>query len=159
MSRNSIQIDDYVANPRRFFSGPFEVADSMDLKCRDKIRILESWKLDAERLSDSDAENMTGGEESNLRDVAKALLQVKAYDASLKASSSRGKSQRRSGTGTAAQNQTTMAVGVGAAVGAGAGAVLAAAAALPMAVTLVQATLVGAIGGGICSVFLRSSRR
>ena len=154
---SNAQIDDYVANPRHHFRGPFEVADSTMLKSRDKIRILESWKLDAQRLSESSDENMTGGEESDLRDVSKALLQVKAHESSSKpVANSRKPTARMAPT---MRPQTASAIGVGAVVGAGAGAVLATAAAVPLALTLVQTTLVGAVTGGICSVFLRSSRR
>jgi hypothetical protein len=36
--------------------------------------VLESWELDARRLAEATAEGMSGGEDSRLREVAKARL-------------------------------------------------------------------------------------
>ena len=70
------QIDDLVANPHRHFNSPVEVLKDDEISTADKRRILESWKLDASRLAESTAENMSGGEESELREVSKTLLQL-----------------------------------------------------------------------------------
>jgi hypothetical protein len=94
------QIESYVANPRSYFSGPFEVVESTQLNVDDKRRILESWKLDAQQLAVGTAENMTGGEETDLREVSRALLQLDAIsepDPAL-ATSSRGSHDRKSGS-------------------------------------------------------------
>ncbi len=74
------QIDDLVANPHRHFNRPVEVLDAVEINNDDKRRILESWKLDASRLAESTAENMSGGEESELREVSKTLLQLDAME-------------------------------------------------------------------------------
>src|SRR5215475_13024454 len=69
-------IEDMVAYPHRHFNNPVEVLQDNDLTNDEKRRILESWKLDAQRLAESTAENMTGGEESDLREVSKTLVQL-----------------------------------------------------------------------------------
>src|ERR1700753_3540966 len=68
--------DDMVAYPHRHFNNPVEVLQDNDLTNDEKRRILESWKLDAQRLAESTAENMSGGEESDRREVSKTLLQL-----------------------------------------------------------------------------------
>jgi hypothetical protein len=50
------------------------------LKHKDRLRIFESWKLEAQRLAESTAENMSGGEKTNLRDVSRALMHLKSKE-------------------------------------------------------------------------------
>ena len=70
-------VEDLIANPNRHFDHPVDVLNEPTLSKDEKRRILESWKLDAQRLAESTAENMSGGEETDLRDVAKVLVQLK----------------------------------------------------------------------------------
>src|SRR5262249_39614597 len=73
-------VEDLIANPNRHFDHPVEVLNEPTLATDEKRGILESWKLDAQRLAESTAENMTGGEESDLRDVSKVLVQLKEME-------------------------------------------------------------------------------
>lgn len=150
------RIDEYVANPRSHFGGPYEVVDSMDLEAADKRRILESWKLDAQQLADGTSENMTGGEETDLRDVSQALLQLEAFDPTLKPV------DRVAGSAPGRNIKTpipmSLAAPLGGFVGAGAGAMIAAAAAAPILLSVLQGAVIGVVAGGISSVFLRSSK-
>jgi len=74
------RIDDLVANPHRHFGDPREVLSESDLSFADKRRILESWKFDAQRLAESTAENMSGGEQSDLREISKTLVELKMLE-------------------------------------------------------------------------------
>ncbi|RYG38134.1 MAG: hypothetical protein EON93_02575 [Burkholderiales bacterium] len=73
-------VDDLIAYPQRHFGRPEEVLNEPTLSVDKKRRILESWKLDAQRLAESTAENMSGGEETDLRDVSKVLIQLKSME-------------------------------------------------------------------------------
>jgi hypothetical protein len=42
----------------------------------EKIKILQSWELDARRLLESAEENMTGGEKDRLPEIQSALRQL-----------------------------------------------------------------------------------
>jgi hypothetical protein len=135
------QIDDLVANPNRHFSSPGEVLDAEEISNDDKRRILESWKLDASRLAESTAENMSGGEESELREVSKTLLQLDEMR-DKPAVVTRGEPRHRSGVG--------MGLGIGAGIGLviGIGVVIAypAAGVFPV---LLEAAAIGAVVGGV----------
>ena len=73
-------VDELVMQPTRHFDNPGEVLTYPGLKHKDRLRILESWKLDAQRLAESTAENMSGGEKTNLRDVSRALMHLKSME-------------------------------------------------------------------------------
>jgi hypothetical protein len=49
-----------------------------ELSRDEKIKILQSWELDARRLLESAEENMTGGEKDRLPEVLKALRELGA---------------------------------------------------------------------------------
>ena len=65
-------------DPTRFFDRPRAVLDDPRLDAAQKRRILESWALDAQRLSESEAENMPGRatERPFLREAKLALLEL-----------------------------------------------------------------------------------
>lgn len=69
-------LDELIANPHRHFGHPADVLNEPTLSTDEKRRILESWKQDAQRLAESTAENMSGGEETDLRDVSKVLVEL-----------------------------------------------------------------------------------
>ncbi len=69
-------VDELVLDPRKWFDVPEEVLSDRRLSFADKKRILESWQLDAARLAESTGENMTGGEETNLREVSRVLVEL-----------------------------------------------------------------------------------
>jgi hypothetical protein len=142
------RVDDMVASPNRHFSAPREVLADNALSFDDKRRILESWKLDAQRLAESTAENMTGGEETDLREVSKTLVELKAMTGDQKMV----KPRRRRGAGMA------LSVATGAVVGAGAGLVLLSVTAAAPILTLSQTTLAGGLLGGLVRVFRKTAK-
>jgi hypothetical protein len=130
------QVDEMVGYPTRHFARPDEVLNHPSLSSKDKRRILESWKLDAQRLADSTDENMTGGEESNLRDISRALVHLKITTTPL-----------------AIQPKRTAPVGsgmtIGGLLGAGVGLVAAAATATVSLALIAQTTMAGLVIGGV----------
>jgi hypothetical protein len=64
-----------IDDPSRAFSSPREVVESK-LPREEKIKILQSWELDARRLLESAEENMTGGEKDRLPEIQRALRQL-----------------------------------------------------------------------------------
>ena len=130
----SPQVEDLISHPTRYFSDPREVLQDQKLTHTDKRKILESWKLDASRLAESTAENMTGGEEGDLREVSKALLELKEVEVPV----------------VAVRRSTTLPSGlvIGALLGAGAG-LVAVALTGPSLVFVAQTTVVGLILGGV----------
>ena len=73
-----IDIDDAVMDPTRYFSRPAEVLDDARLNREEKRRILHSWALDAELISEAESENMRGriDDRSYLREAKLALLKL-----------------------------------------------------------------------------------
>lgn len=74
----AFDIDAAVLDPTRFFERPQAVLEDARLDSAQKRRILESWALDAQRLSESEAENMPGRatERPFLREAKLALLEL-----------------------------------------------------------------------------------
>lgn len=140
-------VDQMVMQPTRHFDNPDEVLSHPGLKYKDRVRILESWKLDAQRLAESTAENMSGGEQGDLSEVSRALLQLKGMD-KLPRAIQRGDAQRPVAAGMA----------IGGLLGAGAGLVAAAATTTVSLPLIVQTSIVGVIVGGIAGA-LRSPQR
>ncbi len=138
-------VEDLIAHPQRHFSRPDDVLLEPKLSVGEKRRILESWKLDAQRLAESTAENMTGGEETDLREVSKVLIQLKSMEAMPEAR----------------QPKEGMAVGggmaIGALVGAGAGVVMSAVT-VPSIALVAQAAVAGLILGGVVTAVQNSLR-
>lgn len=138
-------VEDLIAYPQRYFSSPDKVLVEPELTVDQKRRILESWKLDAQRLAESTAENMTGGEETDLREVSKVLIQLKGMEDMPVAHQS--KESAGVGTGMAA----------GALLGAGAGLVISAVT-IPSIALVAQASVVGLILGGIGAAVRKTLR-
>ena len=128
-------VEDLIASPNRHFGHPIDVLNEPSLSTDDKRRILESWKLDAQRLAESTAENMSGGEETDLRDVSKVLVKLKSMEDMPVAH------QRKTSTGVGA------GMAAGALLGAGAGLVISAVT-VPSILLVAQASIVGLIIGG-----------
>ncbi len=135
-------VEDLIVNPNRHFGHPVDVLNEPALSIDDKRHILESWKLDARRLAESTAENMSGGEETDLRDVSKVLIQLNEMDEAPVAKQHGPKlaTINTKGVGTG--------MGLGAIVGAGAG-LLITAATTPSLAVIMQATVVSVIFGGV----------
>ena len=73
-----IDVDNAVMDPTRFYSRPCDVLNDARLNRDEKRRILESWALDAELISEAESENMRGraGDRSYLQEAKLALLQL-----------------------------------------------------------------------------------
>ena len=65
-----------IADPTREYDQPMDVVKDSGLDAGEKLRILESWKKDAELLSTAQSENMTGGERPQLQDVMLAIQEL-----------------------------------------------------------------------------------
>jgi hypothetical protein len=138
-------VEDLIAHPQRHFSRPDDVLVEPTLTNEEKRRILESWRLDAQRLAESTAENMSGGEESDLREVSKVLIQLTSMEGMPQAH----QVKPRAGVGAG--------MAAGALVGAGAGLVISAVT-VPSIGLVVQASIVGLILGGIAAALRKSMR-
>ncbi len=138
-------VEDLIAYPQRHFGRPEEVLNEPTLSVDDKRRILESWKLDAQRLAESTAENMSGGEETDLRDVSKVLIQLKSLEGMPVAR------QPKQGSDVGAGMAT------GALVGAGTGLVISAVT-VPSIALVAQVAVVGLIIGGVVGAVRKSTR-
>lgn len=77
-SQDTIDVDSAVMDPTRYFSRPAEVLDAAALNRDEKRRILQSWALDAQLISEAESENMRGrpGDPSYLREAKLALLKL-----------------------------------------------------------------------------------
>lgn len=138
-------VEDLIAYPQRYFDRPDEVLAEPTLSTDEKRRILESWKLDAQRLAESTAENMSGGEESNLREVSKVLIQLKTMEELPVAHQSKTSSDAVPG------------MAVGALAGAGAGLVISAIT-IPSIILVAQASVIGLVIGGIGGAMRKKKR-
>lgn len=144
-------VEDLIANPNRHFGHPIDVLNEPTLSTDDKRRILESWKLDAQRLAESTAENMSGGEETDLRDVSKVLVQLNEMEKAPVAT------QHDPKLATIDTKGVGVGMGLGAIVGAGAGLLITAVTA-PSLVVIAQATVVGVIIGGVTAAVRNAVR-
>ncbi len=138
-------VEDLISHPQRHFGRPEDVLNEPTLGVDEKRRILESWKLDAQRLAESTAENMSGGEETDLRDVSKVLVQLKSMEEMPVAR------QPKQGS------DVGVGMATGALVGAGAGLVISAVT-VPSIMLVAQVALVGLIVGGVSGAVRKSSR-
>jgi hypothetical protein len=66
-------IDKARLDPASTYATPQDVADDERLTCEQKIEILKSWAYDEQRLAESEAEGMGGGERSIEREVLRVL--------------------------------------------------------------------------------------
>ncbi len=74
----ALDMDAVALDPTRFYERPSDVLADERLDTSQKRRILESWALDAQRLSESESENMTGRvtERPFLQEAKLALLEL-----------------------------------------------------------------------------------
>ena len=73
----ALEIDAMVLHAADHFAKPGDVVKEARLTTAQKQRILESWALDAELLSQAESENMHGDEQPRLREVKLALLSLR----------------------------------------------------------------------------------
>jgi hypothetical protein len=76
VSTHQEQVESAISDPTRHYARPMDVVHDESLEPKDKRRILESWKKDAELLSTAQDENMSGGERPQLQDVSLALTEL-----------------------------------------------------------------------------------
>jgi hypothetical protein len=65
-----------VRDPADCFAAPMDVVNDSRFTHDEKHRILESWALDAQLLSQAEAENMPGKDRPWLQEVHLALLEL-----------------------------------------------------------------------------------
>ncbi|MDY6947542.1 MAG: hypothetical protein SXG53_17670 [Pseudomonadota bacterium] len=75
-STHESTVCDAISDPTKAYEGPMDVVRDSGLEASEKLRILESWKKDAELLSTAQDENMAGGERPQLQDVLTALQEL-----------------------------------------------------------------------------------
>lgn len=75
-SNQKLDVDLAVRDPADYFACPMDVVNDARLSSAEKKRILESWALDAQLLSQAEAENMPGSERPLLQEVHLALLEL-----------------------------------------------------------------------------------
>lgn len=71
--KTTLDLEQALLSPSTVFETPAEVLTVPGLSHEERSKILEQWKLDAQRLEESADENMSGGERSRLSEVSKAL--------------------------------------------------------------------------------------
>jgi hypothetical protein len=78
MHTEQFDIESAVLDPTRFYERPKDVLGDDRLDPAQKRRILESWALDAQRLSEAEGENMPGRvtERPFLREAKLALIEL-----------------------------------------------------------------------------------
>jgi len=68
------EIEERVKTPDHFYTSAALVLEDDALVAEEKLRVLRSMQVDAERLSASTAENMGGGEEApSLAEIRRAI--------------------------------------------------------------------------------------
>jgi hypothetical protein len=85
MSTHQEQVESAISDPTRHYARPMDVVHDASLDAEEKLKILESWKKDAELLSTAQDENMSGGERPQLQDVSLALTELQRERDSLNA--------------------------------------------------------------------------
>jgi hypothetical protein len=74
--RDQARVDAAIHDPTNVYASPMDVVEDDSIGMDDKKRILDSWHWDAIRLSESEAEAMTGGERDRLREVMVAIAEL-----------------------------------------------------------------------------------
>ena len=75
-STHESTVCDAISDATKAYSHPMDVVRDDQLEAGEKLRILESWKKDAELLSTAQDENMAGGERPQLQDVLLAIQEL-----------------------------------------------------------------------------------
>jgi hypothetical protein len=71
-----VDIESVIKDPANYFARPFDVIKDARFTPGEKHRILSAWALDAELVSQAEAENMSGNSPPGLREVKLALLEL-----------------------------------------------------------------------------------
>jgi hypothetical protein len=86
-----VDIDSLLANPSAYFAHPSDILDS-GLSRTAQRKLLHQWDQDARLLAEAETEGMSGGEESMLSRVRRAILAFEEREAA------RPRASRPSGT-------------------------------------------------------------
>jgi hypothetical protein len=73
-----VPLDKAKLDPASTYATPQDVADDRRLTREQKIEILKSWAWDEQRLAESEAEGMGGGERSIEREVLRVIGELEA---------------------------------------------------------------------------------
>jgi hypothetical protein len=73
---NTLDVEEAIKDPANHFPSPADVVNDLRFTPAEKQRILNAWALDAELLSQAEAENMPGKTPPRLREVKLALLEL-----------------------------------------------------------------------------------
>ena len=73
---NTLDVEAAIRDPANHFASPADVVNDLRFTPEEKQRILNAWALDAELLSQAEAENMPGKSPPRLREVKLALLEL-----------------------------------------------------------------------------------
>lgn len=74
--KTPLDLEQAMLSPSSVFKTPDEVRAVPGLSHEERCKILQQWKLDAQRLEESANENMSGGERSRLSEVSKVLTEL-----------------------------------------------------------------------------------
>jgi hypothetical protein len=75
-----MNIEKALINPADVYNEPDQVLQDASLTREQKMKILTQWEYDARELEVAEEENMSGGTQSRLREVRKALIDLEAGD-------------------------------------------------------------------------------
>ena len=73
MAQARLDLESAMADPSLAFGQPQDVVADQRLTIDFKVKVLKQWEADARQLAVAEEEGMTGGEESMLNRVRKAL--------------------------------------------------------------------------------------
>ncbi|WP_116812910.1 hypothetical protein [Steroidobacter cummioxidans] len=82
-SAHEAKVCEAISDPSKDYRSPMDVVRDDQLDADEKLRILESWKKDAELLSVAQDENMAGGERPQLQDVVLAIQELERIRGSI----------------------------------------------------------------------------
>ncbi len=68
-----LDFNEALLDPAGTFAAPMEVVERRDLTRSQKLQLLEQWEREARALAVAEEEGMTGGEESMLSRVRRAI--------------------------------------------------------------------------------------
>ena len=80
-SVQQIDVRKALNDPASVFSEPAEVIASAALSHRQKVAVLERWETEARSLAVAEEEGMTGGKDSMLARVRRAVVALQGDDA------------------------------------------------------------------------------
>ncbi len=70
-------LENRLQDPENYYKHPDEVLQDQKLSHEQKIKVLQSWALDARELLVAEEENMTGGATMRLDQIMRALEKLK----------------------------------------------------------------------------------